>query len=54
MTGKIKNIVADKFFGFIMVEGRAKDLFFHKNSITLRGKREIRQDRFHVQGSAEK
>jgi cold shock CspA family protein len=33
MEGKIKNIVSDKFFGFIAVEGRTKDLFFHKNSI---------------------
>lgn len=33
MEGKIKNLVNDKFFGFIQVEGREKDLFFHKNSM---------------------
>lgn len=33
MTGKIKKIIADKAFGFISVEGREKDLFFHKTSV---------------------
>ena len=33
MEGTIKNLVGDKFFGFIKVEGREKDLFFHKNSM---------------------
>ena len=34
MTGTIKKILADKFFGFIGVEGREKDLFFHKENVT--------------------
>lgn len=29
MKGIIKTIVQDKGFGFISVEGREKDLFFH-------------------------
>ncbi|MBX4201193.1 cold shock domain-containing protein [Candidatus Parcubacteria bacterium] len=33
MEGKIKNLVQDKNFGFIKVEGREKDLFFHANSL---------------------
>jgi len=33
MEGKIKNLVQDKNFGFISVEGREKDLFFHANSL---------------------
>lgn len=33
MTGKIKKIVADRAFGFIQVEGREKDLFFHKENV---------------------
>ena len=33
MTGTIKKKVAEKGFGFIAVEGREKDLFFHKNSL---------------------
>ncbi len=28
-TGTIKKLVADRGFGFIAVEGQAKDLFFH-------------------------
>ena len=32
MTGTIKKIT-DKGFGFISVEGQAKDLFFHSNSL---------------------
>lgn len=34
MTGKIKKIISDKAFGFIAVEGRERDLFFHKQSVT--------------------
>ena len=33
MTGGIKTILADKKFGFITVEGREKDLFFHKEKV---------------------
>ncbi len=33
MEGTIKTIVSDKGFGFITVEGDAKDLFFHKNEV---------------------
>ena len=32
-TGKIARLVKDKGFGFIKVEGREKDLFFHSNSL---------------------
>lgn len=31
--GVIKKIVGDKGFGFITVEGRAKDLFFHASGL---------------------
>ncbi|PIP22817.1 MAG: cold-shock protein [Candidatus Nealsonbacteria bacterium CG_4_8_14_3_um_filter_39_7] len=33
MEGVIKNLVKEKGFGFITIEGEAKDLFFHKNSL---------------------
>jgi cold shock protein len=33
MEGTIKNIVSDKDFGFISVEGEEKDIFFHKNEV---------------------
>lgn len=33
MEGTIKNLVSDKGFGFITVEGEEKDLFFHKNEV---------------------
>ena len=33
MEGTIKNLVADKNFGFISVEGEQKDLFFHANEL---------------------
>jgi cold shock protein len=33
MEGTIKTIVEGKGFGFIAVEGEAKDLFFHKNEV---------------------
>ena len=33
MTGTIKTILGDKKFGFITVEGREKDLFFHKEKV---------------------
>ncbi len=33
MTGVIKKIVADRAFGFITVEGRDKDLFFHQDKV---------------------
>ncbi|MEI6288490.1 MAG: cold shock domain-containing protein [bacterium] len=32
MTGTIKKLT-DKGFGFITVDGEAKDLFFHSNSL---------------------
>jgi CspA family cold shock protein len=32
MEGTIKNLT-DKGFGFITIEGEAKDLFFHKNEL---------------------
>ena len=32
MTGVVKKLM-DKGFGFITIEGQAKDLFFHKNSL---------------------
>jgi len=32
MEGVIKNLT-DKGFGFITVDGEAKDLFFHKNEL---------------------
>lgn len=32
MQGKIKNL-SDKGFGFIAVEGREKDLFFHSSAL---------------------
>jgi CspA family cold shock protein len=32
MTGTIKKLT-DKGFGFIAVEGQAKDLFFHSNAL---------------------
>lgn len=34
MTGTIKTIVEGKPFGFIGVEGREKDVFFHKENVT--------------------
>ncbi len=34
MTGTIKKIIADKGFGFITVEGREKDLFFHSKAVS--------------------
>ena len=33
MTGTIKKLM-DKGFGFIAIEGQAKDLFFHKDSLS--------------------
>ena len=32
MTGKVK-VKMDKGFGFISIEGEAKDLFFHSNDL---------------------
>jgi len=32
MTGTIKTLT-DKGFGFIIIEGQEKDLFFHSNSL---------------------
>lgn len=34
MVGTIKKVVADKGFGFITVEGRSKDLFFHARNLS--------------------
>ena len=36
-TGKIKNLVRDRGFGFIEVEGSSGDVFFHRTSVTLDG-----------------
>jgi CspA family cold shock protein len=33
MTGTIKKLVSDRGFGFIAIEGEAKDLFFHSESL---------------------
>ncbi len=33
MEGTIKNLVTEKGFGFITVDGEDKDLFFHKNEV---------------------
>jgi CspA family cold shock protein len=33
MEGVIKTLVTEKRFGFITVEGDAKDLFFHSNDL---------------------
>jgi cold shock CspA family protein len=33
MHGTIKKIVKDKGFGFLLVGGRSKDLFFHKSAV---------------------
>ena len=33
MNGKIKTLVRDRKFGFIEVEGEAKDIFFHQDSL---------------------
>ncbi|MFA5870279.1 MAG: cold shock domain-containing protein [Candidatus Paceibacterota bacterium] len=33
MEGTIKNLVEEKGFGFIAIEGEAKDLFFHSNEL---------------------
>ncbi|MEK7535763.1 MAG: cold shock domain-containing protein [Patescibacteria group bacterium] len=33
MTGTIKTLLTEKKFGFITVEGREKDLFFHKDKV---------------------
>ncbi len=33
MEGTIKNIVTDKGFGFITIDGEDRDLFFHKNEV---------------------
>lgn len=33
MEGTIKNLITDKGFGFIAVDGEEKDLFFHSNEL---------------------
>ena len=33
MEGTIKNLVEGKGFGFITVDGEAKELFFHKSEL---------------------
>jgi len=33
MEGTIKNLITDKGFGFITVDGEEKDLFFHSNEL---------------------
>jgi CspA family cold shock protein len=32
-TGKIARLVSDKNFGFIKVEGKDKDVFFHQTAL---------------------
>ena len=32
-TGKIKNLVRDRGFGFIQIEGSADEVFFHSSSV---------------------
>ncbi len=32
-TGKIKNLVKDRGFGFIQVEGASEEVFFHSTSV---------------------
>lgn len=32
-TGIIKKVITDKGFGFLKVEGREKDLFFHASGV---------------------
>jgi CspA family cold shock protein len=32
-TGKIKNLVKDRGFGFIQVEGGSDDVFFHSTAV---------------------
>jgi len=43
MTGNIKKLVSDKFFGFISAEGLEKDLFFHANSLVGVSFEELRE-----------
>jgi CspA family cold shock protein len=33
-TGKIKNLVSDRGFGFIAVEGSSEEVFFHRSALT--------------------
>ncbi len=33
MNGKIKKLLSDKNFGFIIPDGEEKDLFFHANEL---------------------
>ncbi|OWK26678.1 MAG: cold-shock protein [Parcubacteria group bacterium GW2011_GWA2_38_13b] len=33
MNGKIKKLLADKKFGFILPDGEERDLFFHANEL---------------------
>ena len=33
MTGKIKTLVKDRYFGFISRDGEAKGLFFHSKDL---------------------
>ena len=43
MTGTIKKKVEDRGFGFITVEGREKDLFFHKEKVVGTTFEELRE-----------
>ena len=33
MNGKIKKLITEKNFGFILPDGEEKDLFFHANEL---------------------
>lgn len=33
MNGKVKNIISDKHFGFIVPEDGSKDFFFHESGL---------------------
>jgi len=43
MEGTIKNLVEEKGFGFITVDGEEKDLFFHSNELNGVSFQELRK-----------